>query len=172
MNNYVELGQTLYFQPLCGLIIPVKVLEIQDIHVASDEVQKANNLSSSTLWVRYDAEGAHCTGYIAETKENPWGFNDLNPDIINGSERVNQFIWIDEPVGHSVQVGDEVFLTIQDALEYVECAPRRNRLRPHKKLDSWRRRSLGFINWTRRNAEVIECSMDWEPKKIWVKRRY
>ena len=60
--KYVELGQILYFEPLCGLIIPVKVLEIHDIYVASEEIQKTNNLISSTLWVNHGIGGVGFLG--------------------------------------------------------------------------------------------------------------
>lgn len=176
MESYVrfvaELDQTLYFEPLPGLVIPVKVLEISDVHVASEDVVKQHGLTSDTLWVKRDASGIHCTGYVAETKENPWGFAELPTSVLEGSERVNQFVWIDEPVGHSIQIDDEVFLTVQEALACAAYAPRRKRLRPHKKLNRWRRRSLGFINWTRKKAgaEIDLTPRDWESKTIWVKR--
>lgn len=177
MEPYVrfvaELDQTLYFEPLPGIVIPVKVLEISDIHVASEKVVKDYGLESETLWVQRTASGIHCTGYVAATDKNPWGFSGALPtSVLEGSRRVNQFVWIDEPVGHSIQIDDEVFLTVEEALACAAYAPRRKRLRPHKKLNDWRRKSLGFINGTRRRAgaEVDEVPRNWESKTIWVKR--
>lgn len=76
----------------------------------------------------------------------------------SGAARASQWIWIDEPVGHSVQIWspetceygpgyDDVFLRLDQALQVV--APRRrSRRRGQSALRRYRRDHVGFIRAT------------------------
>lgn len=82
-------------------------------------------------------------------------FWDTPDDNFVGASRCSQWIWIDEPVGHSVQIWspetcaygpgyDDVFLTLDHALQVV--APRgRSRRRARAAHHRYRRDHIGSI---------------------------
>lgn len=171
VNFFATLGQVLYYEYLPGLVIPVKVDEIDDIHFASEEIQKKYGLIASTVWVHYTNEGIRCIGYESSTEKNKWGFKKISADVINEAPRCKQELWIDEPVGHAIEIGDGLFPTVEEALYFADRAKRRKRLRPHKKIATRRKKFWKWINTSR-----IKCGEKpveipkYEQKKVYVKR--
>lgn len=74
------IGQTVYYSPLQGFVIPVKVLEVDDFPIPC--------------------------------------------------------VWIDVPVGWSLPIGSEVFLTLEECLRHCGRATKKSAHRRHKKVNT------------------------------------
>jgi hypothetical protein len=84
----------------------------------------------------------------------------------------NQSIWIDQPVGHGLLAGDELFFTLDEALKHVRVW--RSPAKKRRRFKEIQNRTLEFIKSTHVQAgEPFGCTCKW-PKykmpKIYVRR--
>jgi len=171
----VKLGQEVFYEILKGIIIPAKIIEINDVYTITEENKIRYNRTSTTLWVYQiiNKEGK----LISVDIETDWEFQKLPEDILEGATHANQFVDIDEPIGYSIQLFDGydnydgLYLTLSDAMKYANYAPRRLRLRPHKKVNSRRKMTADFINENNQSfGTEYQFKCEYPEKKIWVKR--
>lgn len=148
MRNFipVEIGQQLYYEYLTGMVIPVTVTRLQNVYQLSDETVDKYKLVNSTMWRASDDESITAISENAVTEENPYGYITLPDDVLNDAEHVNQFVDIDELIGHSIRVGDELFLTLQEAIDCAYSLNKRRAKRAHKKLQARRKHTANWIN--------------------------
>lgn len=156
-----------------GIAIKCTIVEIQDIYELSKETVKKHNLSSSTLWANKWGPGNDYTdfaGYrrnVEHGEDNP-SESDINADknILDNAKHVNQFIWLDELIGHELFY-DAVFDTKEETEQYIkeECADEIGQ-RPLT-LEQFRQKCKDWL--TRNHQKPIE-EMEWpewvdSPKK-------
>lgn len=109
---YLNPGDKVWYAFPEGLIVQATVLTCEDIHTNGDK---------PALMAYYQADGTMEVSVPTVQKgENGWTIYDMQgAEALQGHRRVNQFLWIDEPVGHSIQLGDECFLTLTEALAAI-----------------------------------------------------
>lgn len=162
------LGQKL-FMPMGDYVIPVFVEEIEDIY--SDDGVFPDAGDKCSVWMTTSEHGTHATQGSKETGEGGWPvFVERDPKIvIEKCKHVNQFVWIDEWLGHSVQINDEVFLTLNEALDYVRPSKKK---RLKRRLRQFRRQCTSFIAKTwRMNGERHPGFPKFPDKKVYVRKK-
>ena len=170
------IGQRVFYPFRSGLITEAFVDEIDDILVAPQHLQDEFKLSSATVWVFWNAEGIIQVHGYSKVHEHPWDFYDIPKEhwtrFFSESELVNQEVWLDEPIGHAVNLnwGDEAFVDLAEAQAYVKQhwpGDKRQVKRAHRKLQTERRRVQSFINRTHELAGSSgTCPLITTPKKI------
>lgn len=107
-----------------------------------------------------------------ETGESVWAFpgdEDINPSPNPNPEEYlvrNAWLWIDEPVGHGLQLGERLYPTLTDAMYAAtpwKSAPLREVKRALRKYREYWREFRSRPGWE---------LPDWanQPKPVWVKR--
>lgn len=153
MNSIdTQVGDQLYL--VChDLVVPVTAVEVQDIY--HDPVHHA------TIWKNTYADGR---------VEIIRGQTVLTEDDLVGKEKVNQLVWVDEPVGHAVWVGDPLdgcFATLNEALRAVRPSKKKHLKR---RLRAYRNSVQRFIASTWKNTR----HPGFQPlpdKKVYVRRK-
>jgi hypothetical protein len=150
------------------IIVPVVVEEVDDIYSNID------NPEGMACWRYRYADG---TDYVSvptdEKDEQGWPiYEKKDPSCLGQAKPVNQFVWIDEPVGHGIQVGDKydgLYLTLHEAQRHA---------RPSKKKHLKRRLQAYRAGHERFIASTWEVNGDEHPgfhklpnKKIYVRKK-
>jgi hypothetical protein len=150
------------------IIVPVVAEEIEDIYT------HPTNPELGACWRHRYMNGIDYVSVPTEEKdENGWPvWVRKDPSWLGDAEPVNQFVWIDEPVGHSIQVGDHhdgLYLTLHEA--------QRNAI-PSKKKHLKRRLRASRARVERFIASTWEYNGDTHPgfrkypdKKIYVRKK-
>lgn len=127
-----DIGDTVYLTTWQGIIIPCEV-------VGKDVVYEHNG---TTIWA-YLTKGskpkilAPVMGEVFEWKEI---------SELPSSNICNEFLVLDEPVGHSVQLGEQVFETLEEAREHV-LPSRKKHLK--RRLNHYRFKTARWVASTR-----------------------
>ena len=107
--------------------------------------------------------------YIPDNSSDEFKFHRRDPVELKGYQPCSQFFWIDEPVGHSVLLGEDIFLTLNEAFKVVRPSSPRHLKRRHKE---WRTMMKNFILGTWKAAKHNSCSLPkYSSKKIYVRRK-
>lgn len=166
MNFETELnaGDKAYYEIIEGFIVPVTILK----------VEIPFGIESDGYWYYKTQESEYVTYSTHEFKLH------VSPikDIIEIKKRLEActskgytFYWIDEPVGHSIELGydDGLYKTLDEAFKTAEFTNKRLSHRKHKKIASWRKRHFEGIypkepiNWFDKFNELNK-------KPIYIKR--
>ncbi len=143
----VELGTTVYFVLHYRFIISAKVVEIQNIWSVDN---------GNPIWENLSLEAEGYSEQQEDSVSGEFKFNKVG--IPSSAKWVNQILWIDEPVGHGVQIGDEVFLTVQEARNSLSQPRPKYKYGAWRKVKQWRRNSMDFIASTH---GVTRQKLDW-----------
>lgn len=147
----VNVGDTLYY-PICrGMVIPVEVQEV------NNRVKLPGN---KYVW-----------HYIEEDKESVF-FEDKKEElsIIENGLVVLQCVWIDEITGHALEVGEHVFMTLQEALLSASPVSPRQAKRAHKKVQAARKQMTEFVNRSHKKAGLTPSCPEVKKDKPIYKR--
>lgn len=155
---YVDPGTNL-FMPITlrsgTIVVPVVVTETQDIY----------SVNNKSYWYSKFIDGSEGVYIDDNTKCILSEFLEKYPQ----AKKVNQFLWVDESVGHAIQLGDEVFLTLNEALLHAKPSKRKHLKR---KLKAYRNSVHRFI------ASTWESNGDKHPgfpkmpdKKVYVRKK-
>jgi len=159
---YLDPGATVYMD-LWGakLVVECTVVEVDDIYSGLEH----------SVWHFRNIDGTE-RGSTATEEKNELGwpiYRDVDKSELQALERVNQFLWLDEPVGHAVQLGDECHLTLEEARKHIRPSTKK---KMHRRLRQYRNGVHRFIADTwRANGETHP---GWEPlpdKRIYVRKR-
>ena len=141
---YLDPGARVWLtRPYHRIVIPCVVEECVDVYVGTGD---------ETIWHyrRLDSSENSVTTQSAGS----W-LESKDESILAGPRRVNQFLWVDEPVGHSVTLGDECFLTLGEAIGTISPSSPRHLKRRLKATRKWRR----------------SPDLTYPEKKVYVRRR-
>lgn len=165
MATNLSLGQRLYL-PLNTLVVPVTVIEVNDVY--SDNGVFADAGEHCSVWLSTNAKCRYARQGSKETDKNGWSiFVERDPDeVVAKCTHASQFVWIDEPLGHAASLGDDVFLTLNEALQYVRPSKKKHLRR---RLKAWRNSSHKFILYTWRKAKHPGFDKLFD-KKVYVRR--
>lgn len=149
------------------IIVPVTAVEVTDIYTHPDPTRNA-------VWRHRRADG---TDYIdvptGEKNEQGWDvWEKKEISWLNGAPSVNQFVWIDEPVGHAIQVGDYhggLYLTLHEAQRNAIPSKKKHLKR---RLQYSRTRHQRFIASTwKTSGESHPGFYSYPDKKIYVRKK-
>lgn len=160
--TYTTFGTTVYYPvPWEGIVIPSTVVEVDDVY-ANPADPKGN-----AWWHYTNATENYVSVPTDAVDKNGWHvYERRDPSCLVGLKPVNQFIWIDEPVGHAIQIGDDCFLTLQEALSHV---PPSSKKRLKVRLQRYRRYIHNFVASTwERNGERHPGFDKLPAKKVYV----
>lgn len=139
--TFVNPGQQVFYPIIRqNIVVPATVVEVNDIY--SHLVEEDH----PTLWVNRYLDGR--VEMLQERRDviddnGYYLFGDVPFDRIFDYRLINQFIWLDEPTyGHEIQVGDECFLTLPEALKQINPGSKRHLKR---RLQDHRRRNNRFV---------------------------
>lgn len=150
------------------IIVPVVAEEVDDIYTHPE------NPELPACWRHRYADG---TDYVAvptdKLDENGWNiFEHKDPSWLGDAKPVNQFVWIDEPVGHSIQVGDHhdgLYLTLHEAQRHAIPSKKKHLKR---RLRASRARVERFIAHTwEMNGDAHPGFRKYPLKKIYVRKK-
>lgn len=162
--TYIDPGTKVWYPFLdTNIVVQATVDECEDIY---------DNGTKLAIWVRRFQDGqVEISSPTDEKDKDGWTIYE-HPDasILEGHRRVNQFVWIDEPVGHSIQVGDECFLTLQEALDQVSHT---NKKHLKRRLKRSRNRVKSFVEstWVMAGETSLPSWVKYPDRKIYVRRR-
>lgn len=164
-------GDTAYYEIMRGFIVPVKILEVETwFGIGNQSYQYSKN--SQEEYITYSSPE-----FV--TSENSWGFCTVT-DKVKIDELLSKctsqgftFYWIDEPVGHSIELGfDGLHKTLDTAFKNASFAKKRETYRRHKKVASWRKESFRWIYSTqekKNSNEWLNRFNELNKKLIYVK---
>lgn len=155
---YVEPGTNL-FMPVTlrsgTIVIPVVVIETSDVYTVNNK----------TYWHNKTIEGREAIWVAENISYSLIEFLEKYPE----AKKVNQFIWVDEPVGHSEQLGGGLFLTLNEALLWARPSKKRHLKR---KLKAYRNQVHRFIAATwKYNGDKHPGFNKLPSKKIYVRKK-
>ena len=142
------------------IVVPAIIDEINE-HVTLDDgrsgiINRYIDSSQDNFYLRTDTLDA-----------NGWNIFEIQKEVPPVKSVYNQLIWIDEPVGHAVLLGDEIFLTLQAALSGVSPSKKKNLKR---RLQRERRRKMEYITLSRSKVGLETKWPKYPEKKIYVHR--
>lgn len=150
------------------IIVPVIAEEVEDIYVHPE------NPNLPACWRHRNIDG---TDYVAvptdKIDDNGWNiWEHKDPSWLGDAKSVNQFVWIDEPVGHSIQVGDRhdgLYLTLHEA-QRDSIPSKKKHLR--RRLRASRAKVERFIasTWAY-NGDTHPGFKKYPDKKIYVRKK-
>lgn len=150
------------------IIVPVVVEEV-------DEIYSHPNHELPACWSHrfIDSKDNYVAVPLAEKDENGWNkYTHEDLSCLGNAKPVNQFVWIDEPVGHGIQVGDiwdGLFLTLQEAQRHA-IPSRKKHLR--RRLHAYRNRIYNFVRRTWEvNGERYPFVPKHSNKKVYVRKK-
>jgi hypothetical protein len=158
---YLSPGDKVWYPHQPFLVVQATIEECEDIY---------DNGDKPAIWHRRSLNGISEISYPTDNiDENGWHIYD-HPDesILQDKERVNQLLWIDEPVGHAITLGDECFLTLQEALNTIVPSSKRH-LRRRLKRSRGRVKRFIVSTWGNDRQDVPSW-WKYENKKVYVKR--
>ncbi len=153
------------------IIVPVIANEIDEIYTHPVDPKIGSCWSHRFI----DSSQDYVSVPTSSKDENGWPiFEHKEPSWLkeNNMKPCNQFVWIDEPVGHAIQVGDPydgLFLTLNEARKYATPSKKRHLRR---RLNYSRTRHHKFIASTWKNNGETHPGFDKLPeKKIYVVKK-
>lgn len=159
-------GETVYLLTDTDIIIPSKIIECHDVYDAGDR----------SVWhYRYlESQYDYVSVSTDEKDEDGWNkYERKDISFLNGLRKCNQFIWIDEPIGHGVTLDDPydgVFTSLKKAREHAKVTKPKHLKR---RLNDYRNSVHKFIKWTWDNSGDTEKHPGFDPlpmKKVYVRR--
>lgn len=154
------------------MIIKATVVETDNVFT-----QEGNK---NSIWCYRYLDHQH--DYVAipngKTVEGGWNDYDKTKDlsVLKDMKQCSQFLWLDETTfGHGISLGDECYLTLSEAMKYVEPSRKKHLKR---RLNKFRSRSNRFIASTWEEpyqlAEYAQTHPGFKKlpmKKVYVKRK-
>lgn len=126
---YVEPGTTVYYPILNEDIV------VETTVRCSEDVYSDNG---NTLWHFRYADGVSKYDGVLNNEQEDTRLK----AIVDNNKPVNQFLDINEPIGHALWINDEVFLSVDEALRCVNPSKKKHLRR---RLKRWRMRSVQWI---------------------------
>ncbi len=147
------------------LVVECTVLETQDIYSHPDP-----DFNVSLWYNRYlDSREDHVA--VPQKEINDLGWNKWKhepPSFVENLSPVNQLLWIDEPVGHSIMLGDDCFLSLAEAMKHARAG---NAKHLKRRLVASRGSTQRFIAKTWKRAGESHPGFTKKPlKKVYIKR--
>ncbi len=140
-----EIGDKV-FLTCYSFIIPVKIIELCNVHLTTDD---------KTLWSFETKDRKYHS--VDTGMENTMGWpiwkeEEGIPDL----PLMNQFIVVNWPIGHSIQIGENCFQTLEEARKYI-CISSKRKL--GRRLRKDRTDSMAFIasTWDSRKTNKHIC---------------
>lgn len=159
---YLDPGANVYV-PLyrAKLVVSATVLEVDDIY---------SGLDSAVWWYRNIDGTERGSTSTKEKDELGWPIpREVDKSELKNLKRVNQYLWLDEPIGHGVALGGEAFLTLEEARKEIKPSTKR---KMHRRLRQYRRSIYGFVasTWAYNGEE--HPGFDLPPnKRIYIRKR-
>lgn len=141
-------GDTIYYEIIPGFIVPVAIIEIEI----------SFNINDKSYWFNKTSNKE----YISCNDENFQFKVITNSDEIKvlTSEITSQgyiFYWIDEFVGNSLEMGCEIYKTLNQAFANSCKINKRLAKRRHKKVEKKRRQQFNWLKFNNKwNRELLE----------------
>jgi len=165
---YIVTGRGRHYNTYRGdIIVPVIATEVDEIYSHPDDL--------GTCWSHrfVDSSQDYVAVPTAEKDENGWNVWEHKPlSWLGDMKPCNQFVWIDEPVGHGIQVGDEhdgLFLTLHEAQRHALPSKKKHLAR---RLRASRSRVYSFVASTwERNGDRHPGFKKLPDKKIYVRKK-
>lgn len=112
-----DIGDTVYMPVYNGIVIPCRVV--------GKEVVYEGGEGEGNIWGYFrDGEKPQ---WLKPTEEVGKGGWPKWKEIAEPTTRVvNEFLTVDEPVGHSVQLGDQVFETLREAMDCLVATSKKH----------------------------------------------
>lgn len=157
---YLNPGDKVWYAHYPHLVVQATVDECEDIY---------DNGDKPAIWHRRWQDKSEVSYPTDAKDENGWTiYSYPDASILQGHRRVNQLLWIDEPVGHGIMLGDECFLILQEALNTIVPSNKRHLRRRLKKA---RGRVANFITSTwKMNGYIGPNWFKFPDKQVYVKR--
>ena len=128
----VELGQIVFVPVrIARLVVEAKVDEIHDVYTDG----------TKTLWHSYDLTGRSTITIAGDAKcvNGRPEYTELT-QIPKEFRKVNEFPWVDFPIGHAAYINEYAFCTLEDALYSIAPSNKKHlRRRLKKYLKRWER---------------------------------
>lgn len=124
---YLDPGDKVWY-PYNTMVVQATVRECDDIYTG---------IGDKTIW-HYRYLNDEVVSFPTDQKdESGWTiYTHPDPSVLKDYQRVNQLLWMDEPVGHGIILGDECFLTLQEALNTVVPSNKKH-LKASSETISW-----------------------------------
>jgi hypothetical protein len=103
------------------------------------------NKEHNSVWVYRDFDRSYfcrLTGKNNNQGEPDWEECEDIAALTKTHRRVNQFFDIDGPIGHSISLGDECFLTLPEALRMINPSRKKHLKRRLNKTRQWSSRKF------------------------------
>lgn len=166
---YIIKGRGYHYSTYRGdIIVPVVAEEVSEVY------SHPENPELPACWRYRRSDG---TDYVSvptdKVDEGGWPiYEQKDPSWLGNAKPVNQFVWIDEPVGHAIQVGDHhdgLYLTLHEAQRNAIPSKKKHLKR---RLRASRARVERFIASTwERNGERHPGFRKYPNKKIYVRKK-
>lgn len=128
-GNKLKLGQALYLPKYSQrIVIEVNILELYDIYHYPEK--------DTSIWHHYDIWGTNRATYGVTGSVN-FEYLEMPVEELSKYRLVNQFPWVDEPIGHAAYVGDDSFLTLKEARRWILPSKKKHLRRRLKESRSW-----------------------------------
>jgi hypothetical protein len=158
VGPFCEPGQKLYYSAWNDIVIPVTIWEVVDFYEGFSVIRPMIGPS-------------YASRPTEETDNGGWPIHECiedYKDLIADKPIRNQFLWIDEPIGHSLTLGDDIFLTLEEALSQIRPT---NKKHLKQRLLYFRKRMSGFIRMTwKMNGESGPTFPKWEKKRVYIRK--
>jgi hypothetical protein len=175
----IELGMTLwylirgrgYHRPNYpgDLIVPVTVDEIDDVYHHPDDPKLG------PCWRYRRLDGADYVSVPIPNHEDRFMWEYKDPSWLGNAKPVNRFVWIDEPVGHALQVcdvDDGLFFTLEEAMKYAYPSKTTDQKILLKRLEAYRKEAEACIakSWEMSGAKHPGFRSH-PPKTVYVRNK-
>lgn len=169
-DTFILCGSEVYYLIDRDMIIKATVVE-------------TSNFFDNNIWVSRSINSDEDYISIPNGKkdEHGWDESDTSKDfsILDGLKQCSQFLWLDEySFGHELSLGEECFLSLNDAMQCVRPS-RRKRLK--RRLNAFRSQGRAFIasTWEKpfQSEEYVEKVENHPPfpklpmKRVYIKRK-
>lgn len=131
-----------------------------------EEINNIYNIDGKTVWNTQLSDFSEAQFSFDKNT----GINERSNFSLEGKIPISQFFWIDEPVGHSLQLEsyDGCFLNLNEAIKFAKPSKKKNLL---KRLKKHRKRIWNFIisTWDAEKADIKIPK--YKNKKVYVKKK-
>lgn len=171
-----DIGDTVYMPVYNGIVIPCRVVGKEVIYESED--------GASSIWGYFrDGEKPQWVKPSEELGEGGWHkWKEVEQPT---TKVVNEFLTVDEPVGHSVQLDDQVFETLKAAMDCLLPTSKKHLARRLKEYrhstarwiaSTWRSDNRYGKPRRRENKELLDAFKAgktnlFPPKRVYAKKR-
>ncbi len=149
-----KIGQIVYYPIFWAkIVVEAKIEEIQTY------LYNKNNKKTILEYLYADGSKSLQWQFISEKDV-------ITEEMLVDYEVASQFLWIDEPVGHGIQLGIDCFSTLNEALNSLPCSNKKHLKRRLKKVRSTRKKFI-ISTWDDKHPGFEFFSS----KRIYVKRK-